>query len=261
MSRNTCCHGIASVASLVFASFTTSVLAADNSVPLSRLGAFNRAVSYVWEFQPNELSLDAHPWGADNDEAWIYARVFTSSGKQYVLMRTVAGLRSDGVTLTADGKPDSRVPRVAAAAARSVDPGAGLVFSGDDFDVKLSPSAVSWQDQSGAIKLEGAGSPLGRVGTSAFIPYVGEGGITAINMYTGQYQPISGSVFGEPVKGMFIIDHFVGTEKFSGSNLMMNFAVWFKFANVFEDGSVEMGEMFTFAKDKGIRGGVVTDGT
>jgi hypothetical protein len=253
--------------------FTSAALAADEAPsvsPFSRIGAPDRAISYVFEFAPAEMSLDAHPWSASSNvaEAWIYARVFTDSGKQYVLMRTVRDLKSNGATLTADGKPDPRVPRDAVDITRTVDPSAGLVFSGKGFDIKLSPSAVSWIDQDGAISLQGSGSPLGRVGSAELIPYVQKDGSTGIDIYTGQYQPVTGNLLGERVKGMFVIDHFIGTELFGGSALAGNEVVWFKFANVFEDGSVEMGECFTeipalhgAATVAPMHGGSVTDGT
>jgi len=235
---------------------------------LSRVGVPNRASSYVFEFSPAEMSVDAHPWASNIAEAWIYARLFTDSGKQYVLMRTVRDLKSNGVTLTTDGKPDPRVPREAVDMTRTVDPAAGLVFAGKGFDIRLSPAAVSWKDQDGAVVLEGSGSPLGRVGTAEMIPYIQKDGSTGIDIYTGQYQPVTGTVLGERVKGMFVIDHFIGTELFGGSALSGNETVWFKFANVFADGSVEMGEFFSERPGvhgggtvPAMQGGSVTDGT
>jgi len=261
--------GFLSISVLASAAFAVGDDAAS-APALSRIGVPNRANSYVFEYVPADMSLGAHPWGPNINiaEAWIYARVFTDSGKQYVLMRTVRDLKSNGVTLTADGKPDARVPREAVDITRTVDPSAGMVFSGKGFDVKLSPTAINWTDQDGKITLQGSGSPLGRVGTAEMIPYTQTDGSTGIDIYTGQYQPVTGNILGERVKGMFVIDHFIGTELFGGSALSGNEAVWFKFANVFEDGSVEMGELFTEsagAHGAGtvppMHGGSVTDGT
>jgi hypothetical protein len=235
--------------------------------PLSHIGAPAHAVSYVFKFVPEEMAPSAHPWNSQIAEAWIYARLFDESGKQYVLMRTVRDLKSNGVTLTTDGKPDSRIPREAGDVARTVDSTAGLVFSGKEFRVALSPSAVVWTDQGGAVSLQGSGSPLGNVGTAELIPYRQQDGSTGIDIYTGQYHPVTGTLFGTAVKGMFVIDHFIGTELFGASALSSNEVVWFKFANVFADGSVEMGEMFTEqAAPHGagqvapMHGGSVTDG-
>jgi len=183
-------------------------------------------------------------------------------------MRTVRDLKSNGVTLTTDGKPDPRIPREAGDITRTVDPSAGLVFSGREFHVALSPDAVAWTDQAGAVSLQGSRSPLGQVGTAELIPYQQQDGSTGIDIYTGQYYPVIGTLLGTAVKGMFVVDHFIGTELFGGSALSSNEVVWFKFANVFADGSVEMGEMFTEqAAPHGagpvapMHGGSVTDGT
>src|SRR6185437_1051912 len=89
--------------------------------PLSHIGAPNHAVSYVFKYVPAEMSLDAHPWSSKIAEAWIYARLFDESGKQYVLMRTVRDLKTNGVTLTTDGKADPRIPREAGDITRTVD--------------------------------------------------------------------------------------------------------------------------------------------
>ena len=259
--------------SLAISALTAAAVAADDveSVPaFSRIEAPDRAISYVFQFVPSEMVFGQHPWASDTNiaETWIYARLFSESGKQYVLMRTVRDLKSGGVTLTANGKPDPRVPRQAADVTRTVDPSNGLDFSGKGFDVKLSPTAVSWTDQDGAIALRGSGSPLGQVGTAEMIPYVQNDGSTGIDIYTGQYQPVTGTVLGESVKGMFVIDHFIGTELFGASALSRDEVVWFKFANVFADGSIEMGEFFTEQPAMhgavmlaGMHGGSVTDGT
>src|SRR6185437_12476520 len=130
--------------------------------PLAHIGAPDHALSYVFKYVPEEMSLSAHPWNAQIAEAWIYARLFDESGKQYVLMRTVRDLKSNGVTLTTDGKPDPRILREAVDITRTVDPAAGLVFSGKEFRVTLSPTAVAWTDQGGAISLQGSQSPLGQ---------------------------------------------------------------------------------------------------
>jgi hypothetical protein len=236
--------------------------------PLSHIGAPDRALSYVFKYVPQEMAFGAHPWNSQIAEAWIYARLFDESGKQYVLMRTVRDLKSNGVTLTTDGKPDPRIPREGADITRTVDPAAGLVFSGKEFRVALSPDALLWTDQAGAVSLQGSRSPLGQVGTAELIPYQQQDGSTGIDIYTGQYYPVTGTLLGTAVKGMFVIDHFIGTELFGGSALSRNEVVWFKFANVFADGSVEMGEMFTeqaAAHGAGqmapMHGGSVTDGT
>jgi hypothetical protein len=183
-------------------------------------------------------------------------------------MRTVRDLKTNGVTLTTDGKADPRIPREAGDITRTVDPTAGLVFAGKEFRVALSPGALLWTDQGEAVSLQGSNSPLGQVGTAELIPYLQQDGTTGINLYTGQYYPVTGTVFGTAVKGMFVIDHFIGTELFGASALAGNEIVWFKFANVFADGSVEMGEMFTEqAAQHGasqmapMHGGSVTDGT
>ena len=105
-------------------------------------------------------------------------------------------------------------------------------------DGAYSHTASAWTDQGEAVSLQGANSPLGQVGTAELIPYLQQDGTTGINLYTGQYYPVTGTVFGTAVKGMFVIDHFIGTELFGASALAGNEIVWFKFANVFADGSV-----------------------
>jgi hypothetical protein len=260
-----------SVACVAICALAQPGLAAEEvaaAPPLSHIGAPDHALSYVFKYVPAEMSLDAHPWNSKIAEAWIYARLFDDSGKQYVLMRTVRDLKTNGVTLTTDGKADPRIPREAGDITRTVDPTAGLVFSGKEFRVALSPGALLWTDQGEAVSLRGSDSPLGQVGTAELIPYLQQDGSSGINLYTGQYYPVTGTVFGTAVKGMFVIDHFIGTELFGASALAGNEVVWFKFANVFADGSVEMGEMFTEqAAPHGagqmapMHGASVTDGT
>src|SRR5579871_2910262 len=110
-------HWGAALGFFSFSVLASAVFAGDDatSAPLSRIGVPNHAMSYVFEYAPADMALGAHPWGPNVNiaEAWLYARVFTDSGKQYVLMRTVRDLKSNGVTLQVDGKPDSRVPREA----------------------------------------------------------------------------------------------------------------------------------------------------
>ncbi len=226
--------------------------------PLSRIGAFKpRGQLYLGVCAVGDIIRRPSVGVFLSDESWPYARVFTASGKQYVLMRYVGDLKSNGMTVTTDGKADTRMPLGDVDVVRTVDPKDGLVFSsatagspgdGKGFELRLSPNSVHWTEN-GVADLHGTGSPLGRVGSGAFMPFVKKDGSTDIEIYTGPVSAGDGAPSSvSRSRGMFGFDQSIGKEKFHDTSLSRYEAIWIKWANVFENGAIEMADCYLRAE-------------
>ena len=221
-----------------------------------RMGEFPRASIGAFDFRGEDFQGDSSYFGLHLQETYLIAHLRRKSdGRDVHITRPLMLYTSSGLSFST-GRSESQIyqdPRSAeflrgGIFVRAVDSNGALVLKsstgfwsgGVDLSVEAHiGDTFSWED-SGKFSLRGR---LLGPGMQTYVPSRRGRQGTGV-CHTGTFYEGEGTVFGEPVSGILIIEHVFCPpgEILADSSIRRRFAGgWNGFASVFEDGSTQHG--------------------
>jgi len=223
-----------------------------------RMGEFPLATFGVFDFRGEDFLADSSYFGLHLSETYLIAHLRSKAdGRDLHITRPIMLYTSGGFSLSVTGKgggiyQDSRSAGFLRGGTfrRELDPGGALRLSGwgalwggeSDYKVEVSVSEEFIWEDSGKLFLRGR-----RIGPGAVTYVPSRRGRQGTGVcHTGVFYEGEGTVLGEPVQGILIIEQIFTEpgEVLADSSIRRRFAGgWNGFATVFEDGSSHLGHI------------------
>jgi hypothetical protein len=238
----------------------------------NRMGEFPLDHIGLFDFRPEDFQATSTYFGLGLSEAYLIAHLRSPDLTRHMHAVRPVYLHSSGGMLSALGRADGiyNDPRGerflrGGFAHRRVDGNGELVIEGSGgtwsggvektFSARFGEE-VHWEDSD---ELSLTGRLLGP-GTQVHVPWR-DGEYAGGTAHTGIFHEVAGTLFGEPVVGIVILEHLFNPpgRTLHGSVLRKRYVgAWNGFANVYEDGSAQYGQ-FGFGAGP-FRHGIIVDG-